>query len=245
MIDKNIIRKCIRAINPAEGDIFVEIGPGKGSLTNELVEYGVEIIAIEIDRNLCDFLIEKYSCNSNIKIINEDILKFDFENIFEDGIKLRVVGNIPYNITSPLIFKLIENREIIKDVHLMVQKDVALRLIAKPGTKEYGILSVILGLVADIEKLFDVSNKCFYPFPEVMSSFIKIEFKDMKIEGNFYNDFKEIVKISFNKRRKTLKNALKDFVIDENKCPIELSRRAETLTPEEFILLTKFLINGY
>lgn len=241
LVDKNILAKIVSTVNPRSGEVVVEIGAGEGALTGFLLETGARLIPIEIDKQLVEHLRGKFGGSSNLKIIEADALKVNYRELFNEYGKLRVVGNIPYNITSPLLFKMVDNRKFIRDVHFMVQKDVAARLTAKPGTKEYGILSVIIGLVADVRKNFDVSRNCFRPVPDVDSSFVSIFFKDLKLEDEFFERFKAIVRASFGKRRKMLKNSLRELYPSIREIAFDLSRRPDSMDVEDFIKLTHLL----
>lgn len=241
LIDKNIIHKIVDLISPENYDRIIEIGPGKGALTREIYKINKNIICFEIDTRVIEDLATELNL---IKIINKDFLKVDLSQyIIENTI---IVGNIPYNITSPILFKLIDSNNTITDVVLMVQHEVASRLIAKPRTKEYGILSVILNYFAEVEYAFKVSPTCFYPKPKVDSAIIKITFKK-----NFDSDFNsklfiKVVKACFGNRRKTLKNSLANSEfsdVDFSSFDFDFTRRAEQLSIDDFIILMKYIEN--
>lgn len=238
--DKNIIRKIFEVINPQIDDQLIEIGPGLGALTEELSKIVKNYTAIEIDERVIDDLKENYP-QSNI--INEDFLKTDLSKFFT-GKKLRIVGNVPYNITSPIIFKMIYNRKIIEDSVLMIQHEVAKRLHAKPRTKDYGILSVLLNYFGDVKYCFKVPPSVFIPKPKVDSAVVQIRLKDFEpeVEDKY---FISVVKSAFNNRRKTLKNSLSNSIFadtDFNCCTVDISKRAEELSLDEFLKLAKFLL---
>ncbi len=157
LIDKNIIRKIVNAFSPSESDLILEIGPGKGILTEELIKFSKNLILVEIDRELVQELEKRFP---EIKIINKDILECNFAQEFFAN-KFRVIGNLPYYITSPILFKIFDNFQLISDVLIMIQKEVAQRIVARPSSKEYGILSVIAQFYSEPKILFDVSKKCF------------------------------------------------------------------------------------
>ncbi len=241
--DKNIIQKIINVFSPNKNDIILEIGPGKGALTNLLYEQTKIYYAVEIDKRVIEELKNNYP---SVFFINEDFLSVELGdlNIFQDkwgNHKLRIIGNIPYNITSPILFKLIENRELISDALIMTQFEVAKRITAKPNTKDYGILSVLIGYFATPEFCFKVTRNVFYPKPNVDSAIIKIDFKKNKI-ADINNDlFIKVVKACFGNRRKTLKNSLNNselINVDVTKIQFDLSKRAEQLEIEDFIYLT-------
>lgn len=238
--DKNIVRKMLEVIAPKSDDNLIEIGPGLGALTNELNKIVNNFTAIEIDQRVISELQNNFA---DVNFINDDFLKIDLRNFYNDK-KLRIVGNIPYNLTSPIIFKMIHNRNIISDSIMMIQNEVALRLNAKPKTKDYGILSVILNYFGSVKYCFKVPPTVFFPKPKVDSAVVHISFKefDSEIDDGF---FISVIKAAFNNRRKTLKNSLSNSIFantEFNNCTIDTSRRAEELTTDEFIALAKFLL---
>jgi 16S rRNA (adenine1518-N6/adenine1519-N6)-dimethyltransferase len=242
--DNNILNKIIKEIAPLRGDLIIEIGPGTGALTSKLSESDAEIIAVEIDKRVKEELTERFH---NVKILNEDFLKTDLYKIFSLANKrLRIAGNIPYNLTSPIIFKLIENYNIIKDAVFMVQYEVARRIMAGKGSKEYSILSVLLKYFSDTRFCFKVSPNVFYPRPKVYSAVIHIFMKNHHIDDELKKAFTEIVKASFGKRRKTLKNSLRESIfgdIDFTGSGIDLTLRAEQLDIKDFETLALFVLN--
>lgn len=244
LIDKNIIQKITKAISPAADDLIVEIGPGKGALTEELYHLTKNLVLVEIDNELIQELRNKFP---DIRIINKDILKCDFHSEFYDS-KFRIVGNIPYYITSQIIFKIFDNYKIIKDAVFMIQKEVAERIISKAGTKAYGILSVFAQLYTEPEILFNVSRNVFYPHPEVESSVLRLKIKDeIPLTPEEEKLFRLIVKAAFNQRRKTLRNSLQkifsnlseDLKTKFFKIDFDFSKRSEELTLKDFFYLAK------
>lgn len=239
--DQNIIRKIILEIDPKENDIIIEIGPGQGALTQHLVNFKLDFSAVEIDKRVIDDLKTRFE---KIKIIHQDFLEINLSDFLQtDKNKIRVVGNIPYNITSPILFKLFENNNIIQDAVLMVQFEVAKRMTAKMGTKDYGILSVLLNYFGKSELSFKVSRNVFYPKPNVDSAIVHIFFDKKRPDTEFNSILRSIVKSSFGNRRKTLKNSLSNSIfadIDFSNSGINLSNRAEQLNVDDFIMLAKF-----
>lgn len=240
LIDQNVIKKIISELNPSESDTVLEIGPGRGALTEHLIKLVPNFYAVEIDKKIAAELKERFP-ESNI--INNDILKTDLTEISaKEAAPLRIIGNIPYNITSPIIFKLIENMEIVNDAVLMVQLEVAKRISGKKGTADYGILSIILNYFADIKLCFKISRNVFFPKPNVDSAVIHLKFKkdlDSQLNSNL---FIKLVKEAFGKRRKTLKNSLRNSIFDSQilyNSGIDLSLRAEQLEIKDFVYLTK------
>lgn len=241
--DNNILNKIIDEINPAENDLIVEIGPGTGALTSKLAESDAEIAGVEIDKRVKEDLSENFP---SIKFYNEDFLKIDLSKIFtRRGRRLRIVGNIPYNLTSPIIFKLLENNSIINDAVFMVQNEVAKRITSAQGSKDYGILSVLLHYLSEVKYCFKVSPNVFFPKPKVYSAVIHIFMKESSINEEMKKTFIQVVKASFGKRRKTLKNSLGDSIfkdIDFSDSGVDLTLRAEQLNINDFEKLAIFVL---
>lgn len=247
LLDHNIIKKIAAAAQISKDDIVVEIGAGTGVLTEILAQKARKIIAVELDKKLIEVLKEKLVGFDNVEIHQGDILKFDFNSISSSyGCKVKVVGNVPYNISSPLIFHLLSFRSAIDGFILMLQKEVVQRLAAQPNNKSYGVPSVLLQMFASVEKIFDVPASCFHPRPKVESAVIRGAFLDKPlmelVDAAF---FTQLVKASFAQRRKMLINNLKNSNlladIEEEKIKEVLScagidgqRRGETLSVEEF-----------
>jgi 16S rRNA (adenine1518-N6/adenine1519-N6)-dimethyltransferase len=241
--DENILNKIVKEINPQPDDAIIEIGPGYGALTQKLFSFTKNLIAVEIDDELAEELKEKYP---QLHLINDDFLETDLSNLSTDDRKLRIVGNIPYNITSPILFKLIENNKLIKDAVFMVQLEVAKRMTSNRGTKDYGILAVVLKYFTETELCFKISPNVFYPKPKVFSALVHIHFTEMKQLKEEQKLFIEIVKAAFGNRRKILKNSFSNSIfneIDFSNSGIDLSLRAENLSVDDFIKLTKYVLN--
>jgi 16S rRNA (adenine1518-N6/adenine1519-N6)-dimethyltransferase len=244
LIDKNIIKKIVKEFSPAENDFVVEIGPGKGALTKELLSHTKNLIVVEIDSNLAQ---ELQNIFPEIKIINKDILECDFGKDFFTE-KFRVIGNLPYYITSQILFKIYESHSTVKDAMIMIQKEVAERIVSKPKTKEYGILSVFSQYYSEPKILFNISRNVFYPKPEVDSSIVHLKMKEETwLNPEIEEAFRKLVRTAFNQRRKTLKNSLKNL-FDEHQNELsekffslqfDFSRRAEELSLDDFIYLAK------
>ncbi|HJL92668.1 MAG TPA: 16S rRNA (adenine(1518)-N(6)/adenine(1519)-N(6))-dimethyltransferase RsmA [Woeseiaceae bacterium] len=229
LVDNYVIQNIINSIRPKSSDIFIEIGPGKGAITLPIAQSGAELHAIELDRDLIPQLRNKFNLFPKITIYHDDALRFHYSDI---GKKLRIIGNLPYNISTPLLFYLIEHRENILDQHLMLQKEVANRLAAKPGEKSFGRLTVMFGTYMNTTQLFDVPNTAFKPTPKILSSVVKIKSKPKNeiIIKNSEN-LSKIVKQAFSQRRKTLRNSLKGFISVKilEELNIDPSRRAEEI----------------
>ncbi len=241
--DENILNKIVKEINPQPENHIIEIGPGYGALTHKLLSSTDNLIAIEIDNELANNLKEKFP---QLKLINEDFLETDLSILALQGEKLRIVGNIPYNITSPILFKLIENNALINDAVFMVQLEVAKRMTANKGSKDYGILAVILKYFTNTELCFKISPNVFFPKPKVYSALVHIHFKETTHSEEEQKFFISIVKAAFGNRRKTLKNSFSNSIfheIDFSNSGIDLSLRAENLDVEHYLQLTQFVLN--
>jgi len=239
--DQNIIRKIISEIDPKENEKIIEIGPGQGALTQHLFAANCNFSAIEIDKRVIDELSNRFA---GINLIQQDFLEIDLNQFYKDG-KIRIVGNIPYNITSPILFKLFDNNKIVNDAVLMVQLEVAKRMTAKMGSKDYGILSVLLNYFGKTELAFKVSRNVFFPKPNVDSAIVHIFFNNDRADSDFNLTFKSIVKSSFGNRRKTLKNSLSNSIfasVDFSGSGVNLSLRAEQLNVDDFIKLAEFAL---
>ncbi len=238
--DTNILKKIVDEINPLKGENILEIGPGYGALTDELIKRIDRLIAVEIDGRIVNRLEMEFP---EVKFIKGDFLKLQLNHFADESNKLRIVGNIPYNLTSPILFKLIENNKLIKDAVLMVQYEVAKRMNAKKGTKDYGILAALLKYFTDTKLCFKVSPNVFYPKPKVYSTVVHINFKKLNSIKAEQKMFIKIVKASFGNRRKTLKNSLSNSIfnkIDFSDSGINLSLRAEQLDIKDFLILSEF-----
>ena len=240
--DKNIINKIIKFVKPNKLDNFIEIGPGEGAITIPLIEKISKLILIEKDRSLIPILKDNLSDFQNITFINEDILKYEFKDITKD--EIRIIGNLPYNISTEILFKIASTPLAIIDAHFMLQKEVIDRIIAKPGSKEYGRLSIMCQVYFDVKKLFEISPNAFYPKPKVQSAYIKMKrlkskFKNNKHEKCFY----EIVRKSFIARRKMIKTSLKDMITENDwvKLGIDNNKRPEQLSVENFLNISSML----
>ena len=253
--DPNVIEHIISSIAATGEQHLVEIGPGKGALTEHLVSSAGKLDVIELDRDLIPILEGQFSACEHFSIHNTDALKFDFSSLLAEGSipktakgspkKLRLVGNLPYNISTPLIFHLLENVNIIEDMHFMLQKEVVERMTAAPGSKTYGRLSILVQYLCHAELLFIVPPGAFNPAPKVDSAIVRLTPRaDSSKTGKLHNaepaDLSFIAKAAFSQRRKTLRNNLKKILSAEQitQCDIDPGRRAETLTISEFVALT-------
>jgi 16S rRNA (adenine1518-N6/adenine1519-N6)-dimethyltransferase len=228
-----------------EDDLVVEIGAGKGRLTEFIAEKVSKVLAIEVDRRLCRELMEKFSGREEVEIVCGDVLKFDFTALPP----FKVIANIPYYITTPILFRLLEDSVPLITATLTVQKEVAERIVASAGTKKYGVLSVMVQFVADVEVLFYIPKGAFAPPPKVDSAVVFI--KRLSVPRVSVSDrrlFRKIVKTAFRQRRKTIANSLKPIRSDIKDLLLEVGvspdRRAETLTLEDFALITEAVKSG-
>ncbi len=242
--DSRIPAKIVGAMDPRADDVVLEIGPGEGALTACLAESKCRLILVDIDSRVTDAMHARFG--SRVEILQQDILTVDPSHVAADhGVeRIRVVGNIPYYITSPILFHFLDRRSAVRDLILMVQKEVARRIVSGPGSKEYGIVSVIVQMFAEVEALFDVQPGSFYPRPKVTSTVVRIRMLPRpRFNVTDESTFRKIVRTAFGKRRKTLKNSLRDLRgvdlsgIDAG----TLSSRPEELTVEEFARLSNTL----
>ena len=241
--DDNIARKIAASISPRGGDVMLEIGPGEGALTRFLAPSVRTLIAVDIDGRVIKHLKAAFT-GANVTFLHQDFLATDLADLAGKG-QLRVVGNIPYNITSPILFHLLDHRVYVRDITLMVQKEVARRLAASPSTKDYGILSVFCQLFADVKLLFDVTPNAFVPKPTVMSSVVHLDVLDMpRYSLNDERFFRRMIRSVFGKRRKTLRNSLSYFMKEfEDVVPphAHLQRRPEELSIQQLVQLSNDL----
>jgi 16S rRNA (adenine1518-N6/adenine1519-N6)-dimethyltransferase len=238
--DNQIVQRIVAAIAPQPEQHLVEIGPGKGALTFPLLQQGAVLDVIELDRELIEWLKQKANIFNELSIHQADVLKFDFKQLVRNGQRLRVVGNLPYNISTPLLFYLLNYANDIQDMIFMLQKEVVDRLIAAPATSDYGRLSVMLQYHCRIEKIFDVNPNAFYPPPKVDSSVVQlIPYSTPPVEVMNQKHFAQVVALAFSQRRKTLRNTLKRLfdIEDIQAVGINPKARAETLTLNEFAQL--------
>jgi 16S rRNA (adenine1518-N6/adenine1519-N6)-dimethyltransferase len=260
LIDKAIISLIVDSIQPVADDLIIEIGPGLGAITKPLLSQLDKLNVIELDRDIIPKLIKNCTfadiANKHKLIVNEaDVLKFDFENFYSQqnpgaqntGKKIRIVGNLPYNISTPVLFLLLKYRQLIQDMHFMLQKEVVDRIVSGPGNKNYGRLSVMLQTFCSTQALFDVPPYAFEPSPKVNSSILRLQ--PLPVSDNPIGDFtayENLVRQAFSQRRKTLKNTLKNIcsIKQFEKAGLSPSQRAEELSISDFVRLYKTLIQN-
>lgn len=252
LVDKNTIQKIVESAHIHQEDLVVEIGAGFGWMTALIAQKSRRVIAIEIDSRLSRILRDRFAEFKNIEIVEADILRYDFANAIKDKKhdKIRIIGNIPYSISSPILFHLLAHRHMIGDMTIMLQKEVSDRLMARPGTKAYGIPSIIFQMFAEISQVGLVPPTCFYPVPKIHSSVIKMVIRPTPLYPvKNIEFFKYIIRLAFSKRRKTLLNNLRhpDLPSDIEKVlspsGIDGKRRAETLSIEEFAILSNIIFD--
>ena len=249
LTDDLILSGIAELVNPTPGDVVLEVGPGAGALTHHLLQGLERLVAVEIDRDLLAELSRRFSADPRLRLLEGDVLQLDLHTLLQEEDKqyFVVVGNIPYNITAPLLFRLIEHFDIVSKAVLTVQKEVAQRLVSKPGSRDYGLLSVLLGTRAQVELRMDVDRSRFRPSPRVDSAVIEIDIARAPVVCiHDPRSFERLVRAAFSQRRKMLRNSLKalftstEAVAHEwidtaaESAGIDLSRRAETLSIQEF-----------
>ncbi len=255
LVDQNYVNKIIAALNPQKGENVVEIGAGRGALTEKLVESGANITAIELDRDLIPGLVKKFAGCENFRLIEQDALKINFAELLyasKQKQKIKLVANLPYYISTAILQKLIEQRLEFSEMILMFQREVVERITAKPGNSERGFLTVLVEAYLETEKLFDVPSSAFQPAPNVQSAVVRLITKNA-LDNGIENEklFKEIISAGFQQKRKTILNNLKNSPLFlqgkigniENFlkiCEIDSRRRAETLTIKEWLKLFQF-----
>jgi 16S rRNA (adenine1518-N6/adenine1519-N6)-dimethyltransferase len=250
LIDKKFLERIVEASKVLSGDKIVEIGAGLGVLTEALAEKGAEVWGLELDSGFFRVLEEKFVKRREIHLIHADALKYDFEGLAEEIGSLRVVANLPYNVSSRLIFRFFEHRNLFDELIILLQREVAERLVARPGTKDYGILTVLLAVSSQIERLFNIPAAAFFPTPAIKSTLVKITFSPDRAEIKDEGLFIRLVKAAFAGRRKTLRNTLRssntgisEEMISEaaEKARIDLRLRGEALTPQDFVRFSNAL----
>ncbi|HEX3949142.1 MAG TPA: 16S rRNA (adenine(1518)-N(6)/adenine(1519)-N(6))-dimethyltransferase RsmA [Steroidobacteraceae bacterium] len=238
--ERAVIRRIIDAISPAGGERIVEIGPGRGALTWDLLQLAQGLDVIEIDRDLAQSLQDDARAAHGLRVHVEDALLTDFTQLRAGGAPLRIVGNLPYNISTPLLFRLLSQRGAIADMHFMLQREVVDRMTAEPSNKSYGRLTVMLAAVAEVEKLFDVGPGAFQPRPKVWSAIVRLRPSlEPRFEIGADGVLRTLVTAAFSHRRKILSNGLKGFLTPQEieSCGIDPQLRPEALTPAQFGLL--------
>ena len=240
--DESVIEAIASAIAPAAEDHLVEIGPGEGALTQALIGSGCRLDAIELDRVLRTRLLAAFSTQSGFTLYSADALAFDFGSLTREAELLRIVGNLPYNISTPLIFRLLDQAELIADMHFMLQLEVVERLAASPGSKDWSRLGVMAQFQCQVEHLLDVPPEAFYPPPKVQSAVVRLTPRT-HLPSVEREALAKVVTQAFAQRRKTLRNNFKGVLDDSDfeAVQVDASARAETLSIEDFIAIATHL----
>lgn len=240
--DQRVIQRIIGAIRPRESDVLLEIGPGQGALTGGLLETGCLLRAVELDRDLVAMLEQRFGSNPRFQLQQGDALDIELKSITSEMV--RVVGNLPYNISTPLIFHLLKQSDTIVDMHFMLQKEVVERLAAGPGNRDYGRLSIMTQYFCQIEPLFEVPPGAFSPQPKVQSAVVRLTpYRSLPHPAQSVLALQNVVRTAFNQRRKTLRNAVQTLLTAEQitALGIDPGARPETLTLAEFVALADCL----
>jgi len=238
--DDGVINRIISAIHPLADDHLIEIGPGQGALTDLLMASGAQLDVIELDRDLVPGLLASHGTSPRFKLHSADALKFDYAQLGHGERSLRIVGNLPYNISTPLIFKLLENAPLIRDMHFMLQLEVVNRMSATPGNKNWGRLGIMTQYHCRVESLFEVPPSAFSPAPKVQSAIVRLEpWPESPWEECDETVLRRIVQAAFAQRRKTLRNNVKGILNDSQleELGIDPGARSETLELSQFIAM--------
>ncbi len=246
LIDPNLIRKIVSLADIQPSDSVCEIGPGGGALTGLLCQAAKHVLALEVDPRMVEFLKTELAGYPNLEVEAQDALKYPFSQLPPSTV---VVANLPYNISTPIMFRLLESQQHISRMVLMVQQEVAQRLVAKPRSKDYGVLSVMVQHLADVKFGFKVSRKCFRPVPDVDSGVVRLDIRHgHSAKPVHLPHFQRVVRSAFGQRRKTLMNAFRSVKISDeslqqvqHETGISFTRRAETLSVHEFQELSRAL----
>ena len=240
--DDHVVQRIVTAVAPRPGDHLVEIGPGEGVMTAAFLAGGQSLDAVEIDRDLASHLRQRFTGQTHFQLHEADALKFEFRSLSQ-GKQLRVIGNLPYNISTPLMFHLFEQADIIQDMHFMLQKEVIDRLCAQPGDPDYGRLGIMAQYYCEAEKLFEVKPESFFPPPRVTSAIVRLIPHANKPVNADPKLLGRVVTTAFSQRRKTLRNALKPLFSESQliESDIDPNARAETLSLEAFARLARSL----
>ena len=245
LIDDSVPRDIVSGAEVCKDDLVIEIGPGVGTLTAQLLNTAKRVVAIELDNDLIPILSQELGDNQNFTLIHNDALKVDFNEIIGDEQSVKLVANLPYYVTTPIIVKILKEKYNFKSLTIMIQKEVTERMAAEPGNKDYGTLSLLVQYYCDTEIVRKVPPACFIPRPKVDSIVIRLEKLDKpRVEVQNEKLFFDIIRNSFNMRRKTLWNGVKNIGLSKEKLEeafdeanIDIKRRGETLSIEEFAAL--------
>jgi len=245
LIDHSVINNIVRSIAPRKDDMLVEIGPGKGAITELLADQSDHLRVIELDRDLVPWLKVKFEKHPDFQLFQADALKFDFASLLTaEHSTLRIVGNLPYNISTPLIFHLLTYVGKVRDMHFMLQKEVVKRMAALPGESAYGRLGIMVQYFCQVDDLFDVPPTSFDPAPKVDSAIVRlIPHAQLPFVANHFSSFEKLVNVAFQQRRKTIRNSLKQLVSAEQMqmLDIDLGLRPEEISLAEYVAISNTL----
>ena len=242
--DHQVIHSILASIQVAASDHWVEIGPGQGALTEPLLQSVSRLDVVELDRNLVELLKAKYQHFQHLRIYSADALSFDFSRLVEQNQPLRIIGNLPYNISTPLMFHLLSYAPVIKDMHFMLQKEVVDRICAGPGSKKYGRLSIMMQYYCATESLFDVPPESFDPVPNVMSAVVRlVPHQQPPVQVNNIDALNRLVTQAFSQRRKTVRNSMRKLITEAQFAALDiaLDSRAEMLSLNDYARLSNVL----
>ena len=239
--DQNIVDKIVEQIKPKNNQHLVEIGPGQGALTKPLASSGAKLDCIELDRDLAKYLDKEFSEVERVSVVQQDVLKFDLSTLTDTEKSLRIIGNLPYNISTPVIFHLLKSHQLICDMIFMLQLEVVQRLVATPGEKNYGRLGLMVQYFCEVQHLFNVPSSAFTPQPKVASAIVRLKpHSDFPLEAKDPECLQTVIRTAFNQRRKTLKNSLRTIISEEvlKELPIDAGLRPEKLSLADYILIS-------
>ncbi len=248
LTDESVIQNIIHSIYPKDEQTIIEIGPGLGAITAPLLKVCNNLTVIELDRDIIPKLQDNCNDLGELNIIQADVLTVNFNELsFDSNNKIRVIGNLPYNISTPILFHLMSQLSLIKDMHFMLQKEVVDRMSAAPGSKTYGRLSVMLQYYCKIESLFSIAPQAFSPAPKVTSALVRLTpYQKLPVEVINIKDFSQLVTSAFSQRRKTLRNSIKKLLDSTQieRCNINPSIRPEQLNIHDFAVLSNCYTNS-
>ena len=244
LIDHGVIREIVRSVHPHKDDVIVEIGPGKGAITELLADACDNLNVIELDRDLVPWLKVKFEKHPNFQLFQADALQFDFAQLLKNDRPLRIVGNLPYNISTPLIFHLLGYANKVRDMHFMLQKEVVKRMAAQPGESAYGRLGIMVQYYCAVEDLFDVPPTSFDPAPKVDSAIVRLTpYAQLPYVATHIKTLETLVNVAFQQRRKTLRNSLKQLLTGEQmeNLTLDLSLRPEEISLADYVAISNYL----
>ena len=241
LTDEGTVDRIIDLVQPTESDHIFEIGPGTGALTGRLIDSGAIVHAVEIDKRLCSFLTSRFSSHQTFFLKSGDFLKFELSELRKQSISWKVVGNLPYNLATPMVLHLLNSRSLFSKLVLMTQLEVAERMVAAPNTPNYGRLSIAIQRKTQVHLRYQVENTCFYPKPKVTSALVEIKPTFLENQGYLESQLDTITRSAFGNRRKTITNSLREFFSKNDilSCGLDPKSRAENLSIEDYEKLAR------